>query len=188
MSAFTRLFHLPLLAKELLEQAARPRTYWMRVAYGALLYLVVVLPQVDFFKGAGNPRGMLGEGRQLFDALVGFQFAGIFLFLPALMSGRITQEKERESLALLLLTDLSSAQIVLQKYFAGLVPMLTFLLLGLPLGAVAYAFGGFPPRDLALAAAMLLLACLQVGALALWCSALSAWGGFHHTSGSAFLR
>ena len=48
MSTFTRLFHLPLLAKELLEQAARPRTYWMRVAYGALLYLVVVVPQVEF--------------------------------------------------------------------------------------------------------------------------------------------
>ena len=144
----------------------------MRVAYGGLLYCVVVLPQLEFFKSSGNPRGVLGEGRELFDALVGFQFAGIFLFLPALMSGRITMEKERESLALLLLTELSPAQIVLQKYFAGLVPMLTFLLLGLPLAAVAYAFGGFPPVDLALAAVLLLLACLQVGALALWCSAM----------------
>ena len=172
MSAFARLFHLPLLAKELLEQAARPRTYWMRVAYGGLLYLVVVLPQLEFFKSSGNPRGVLGQGRELFDALVGFQFAGIFFFLPALMSGRITMEKERASLALLLLTELSPAQIVLQKFFAGLVPMLTFLLLGLPLAAVAYAFGGFPPGDLALAAVTLLLCCLQVGAIALWCSAL----------------
>ena len=172
MNALTRLFHLPLLVKELLEQAARPRTYWTRVAYGALLYLVVVVPEANLFRNVRNVGNHLGEGRELFTTLVVYQFLGIFLFLPALMCGRITQEKERDSLVLLLLTNLSPAQIVLQKYFAGLVPMLTFLLLGLPLAAVAYAFGGFPPGELVLAAVLLLLACLQVGALALWCSAL----------------
>jgi ABC-type transport system involved in multi-copper enzyme maturation permease subunit len=173
MNAFTRLGHLPLLVKELIEQAARPRTYAARVAYGALLFLIVVLPQAHFFEASsGNIANVLGAGRDLFEALVAVQFVGILLFLPALMCGRITQEKERDSLVLLLLTELSPAQIVLQKYFAGLLPMLTFLLLGLPLAAVAYAFGGFPPRELLLAAVTLLLACLQLGALALWCSAL----------------
>jgi ABC-type transport system involved in multi-copper enzyme maturation permease subunit len=143
------------------------------VAYGALLFLVVVVPQAHLFRvSSGNIANVLGAGRDLFEMLVAVQFAGILLFLPALMCGRITQEKERDSLVLLLLTELSPAQIVLQKYFAGLVPMLTFLVLGLPLAAVAYAFGGFPPRELIMAAVTLLLACLQLGALALWCSSL----------------
>ena len=41
---------------------------------------------------------------------------------------------------LLLLTELRPWQIVLQKYAGGLVPMLTFLMLGMPLAAIAYAF------------------------------------------------
>lgn len=173
MTALARWFHLPLLGKELTEEAARRRTYWTRVAYGTLLFLIVGVGEGEFFKGTPNdPLRVLGKGGQLFETLIEMQFAGIFLFLPALMCGRITHEKERDSLVLLLLTELRPWQIVLQKYLAGLVPMITFLLLGLPVAAVAYAFGGFPPRDVALAALILLLASLQVGALAIWCSAL----------------
>jgi len=182
MSPLARLFHLPLFAKELTEAAARRRTYWMRVVYGSLLFIFLGMLHGNFFRSREtNPLSVLGEGRGLFETLIEFQFFGIALFLPALMCGRITEEKERDSLVLLLLTELTPRSIVRQKYFAGLVPMITFLLLGLPLGAVAYAFGGFPARDLALAAWMLLLACVQVGALAIWCSA------FFRTTVAAFL-
>lgn len=182
MTALARCFHLPLLGKELIEEAARRRTYWTRVVYGALLFLIIGVGEGQFFSGAPNdPLRVLGQGRQLFETLIEMQFAGIFLFLPALMCGRITHEKERDSLVLLLLTELRPWQIILQKYLAGLVPMITFLLLGLPVAAVAYAFGGFPPRDVGMAALILLLASLQVGALALWCST------FFRTTVGAFL-
>ena len=171
VNAFARLFHMPLLAKELTESAARPRTYWLRVVYGLLLFLIIGLGHGQFFRADSNPLSVLGEGRELFETLVYLQFVGIALFLPGLVAGRITQEKERDSLVLLLLTALTPRGIVLQKYLAGLVPMFSFLLLGLPLAAVAYAFGGFPAHDLALAALMLGLGCLQVGAIAIWCSA-----------------
>ena len=127
MTAFARWFHFPLLEKELTEEAARRRTYSMRVVYGVLLFLIVGVGESQFFNGAPeDPLRVLGEGDQLFRTLIETQFAGIFLFLPALMCGRITHEKERDSLALLLLTDLRPWQIVLQKYLAGLVPMITF--------------------------------------------------------------
>jgi ABC-type transport system involved in multi-copper enzyme maturation permease subunit len=88
-----------------------------------------------------------------------------------MMCGRITEEKERDSLVLLFLTDLRPWSILLQKYLGGLVPMLSFLLLAMPLAATAYAFGGFTVWTLLLYLYGLLLACLQVGALALLCSA-----------------
>ncbi len=176
-----RIFELPLLAKELIEQAARRRTYIMRVIYAGLLYVFLIGPQLNFFRGNSNPLNLLGHGRELWEALLALQLGGIALFLPALMAGRITQEKERDSLTLLLLTDLSPTQIIVQKYLAGLIPMLTFLLLGLPLAGVAYSFGGFGAREVWWGAMVIGFFCLQVGALALWCSAL-----FRNTVG-AFL-
>ncbi len=166
------LFSLPLLTKELTETAARRRTYVLRVLFAVLLYGLFALSVPNFFwAGTTATTGMLGAGRQLFELLLYLELGAIALFLPALMCGRITEEKERDSLVLLFLTELRPWQIVLQKYLGGLVPMFTFLLLGVPLGAVAYSLGGLELRELFMCVWVLALACLQLGALALACSA-----------------
>jgi ABC-type transport system involved in multi-copper enzyme maturation permease subunit len=172
MTSWRATFSLPLLGKELTEAAARRRTYELRVIYGVLLYGVFVFALPGFSRGgAQNSTALAGEGRRMLEMLVMLQFGAIALFLPALMCGRITGEKERDSLVLLFLTELGPWRIVLEKYLSGLVPMLTFLLLVLPLGAVAYAFGGFALPDLLTSAGLLTLFLLQIGALALACSA-----------------
>jgi ABC-type transport system involved in multi-copper enzyme maturation permease subunit len=87
-----------------------------------------------------------------------------------MLCGVVTQEKERDSLVLLLLTNLRPWQIVAQKYLGGLIPALSFLLLAMPLAAVAYSYGGMTTRELTLALLMVTLGVFQLGALALWCS------------------
>ena len=166
-------FSFPVLAKELVETAARPRTYALRVIYALGLYAIFALNVPDsVWKSGEHPysHSQFGAGGYMFDYLLGFQFLGVALFLPALMCGRITQEKERESLVLLFLTELRPWSIVLQKYCGGLVPMMTFLLLGLPLAGVAYAFGGIDTFRLGAGVIGLFLTCLQFGALAMLCS------------------
>ena len=172
MTALLRFFSLPLLAKELTEAAARRRTYVLRVVYGALLFAVfAALAPRWLWRGSYDPLSVMGAGREMFESILMLQFIGIALFLPAMMCGRIAEEKERDSLVLLFLTDLRPWSIVLQKYLGGLVPMLSFLLLAMPLAAIAYAFGGVTTDMLATGLYALLLTCLQIGALALMCSA-----------------
>ncbi len=166
---------LPLAAKELVEQAARRRTYVVRVLY-ALLFCACFL---FFFReqtayAGRDPYSVLGRGRQFFEVLVALQFAGIFIFLPAMMSGVLAYEKERGSLPLLLLTGLRPWEIVIEKYLGRLVPMFTFLLLSLPFLALAYSFGGVSTSYLCSGALLLVLACLQVGAFALMMSSFCA--------------
>jgi len=172
---------MPLLWKELAEGAARPRTYVLRVVYAMALYglFAFALPRLTDRRysggGASFPSSseLLGWGSWIFERLQSFQLWGIILFQPALMCGRITQEKERDSLVLLFLTELRPWEIVLQKYVGGLVPMLSFLFLSLPLAGVAYALGGLESVTIFDVALGLLLTVLQVGALALlfsaWC-------------------
>ena len=162
----------PLLGKELLEQSARKQMYVIRVAYALVLFGAFCVYYVRHL--AEGPVLALGRGLGPFNFLVAAQTAAIFLFLPPLMAGAIAQEKERETLGLLFLTDLTPWELILQKYVGRLIPMLTLLFLSLPLLAVAYSLGGVSAGMLYSSAMNLFLTCLWVGALALECSAHEA--------------
>ncbi|MBI3862043.1 MAG: hypothetical protein HY290_09120 [Planctomycetia bacterium] len=162
---------LPLLAKELAEQAARKRTYIVRVAYASLMFLAAYMMFYDTLRHVGSsPTAVLGRGRQMFDILVGLQFAGIYLFAPALTCGLITYEKERASLQLLFLTRLGPWTILFEKLLSRLVPIVGFQMLSLPLLAFAYSLGGISPQHLAGGVWMLLVSALQTASLGLACS------------------
>ena len=159
----------PLLGKELLEQAARKQMYVIRVVYALVLFGAFCIYYVRHL--AEGPVLALGRGFGPFQFLVRAQLATIYLFLPPMMAGAIAQEKERDTLGLLFLTDLTPWELILQKYIGRLIPMLTLLFLSLPLLAVAYSLGGVSTDMLFSSAISLFLTCLWVGALALECSA-----------------
>lgn len=164
---------LPLLGKELMEQSARRRTWIARTIYASILFIIFALLYAFYVERFTRDSGMgvLGMGRRIFEDMMGFLFAGIYVFLPAMVSGVITYEKERQSLPLLILTGMSPWRILLEKLLGRLIPMGTFLLVSLPLMATCYALGGVEPERYLEAVYLLLLTCLQAGFLALACSA-----------------
>jgi ABC-type transport system involved in multi-copper enzyme maturation permease subunit len=170
-------FGFPLLGKELTELAVRRRTYVVRVLYAVLLFTIFGFFMHEMTRRFGQNQGMqlnlmaMGLGRQIFEFVVYAQFVGIYLFLPVMMAGVITSEKERDSLSLLLLTDLRPREILLEKYLSRLIPMFSFLLLSMPLMAIAYSLGGIGTGYLWSGIWLLFWTCLQVGAIALMCSA-----------------
>jgi ABC-type transport system involved in multi-copper enzyme maturation permease subunit len=163
-------FGLPLLARELVEQAARRRTYIIRVTYAVLLFGIAWCLFYDLLRGT-SAMATLGRGRQMFDLLLTLQYFGVYLFMPALGATSIAVEKERSTFALLLLTRLSPSTIVFEKLLSRMVPMASFLLLGLPLLGFTYTLGGFQMSDFAFNATALIVALVQTASLALFCSA-----------------
>lgn len=181
MGALTYL-GLPLLTKELIEQAARPRTYIIRVVYAALLFLAGFAFYYSLANDYGfNALAMLGRGRQLFEMVLMVQFAGVYLFMPAMTCSVLTVEKERGSLGLLLLTRLGPLAILLEKLLGRMIPMFSFLLLSVPLLVIAYSLGGISQKFLWSGIWFLSITTLQVGTLALLCSA------FFRTTVGAFM-
>ena len=165
---------LPLFARELTEYAARRRTYTTRAVFGFVLYAVFLVTTnrvIEKAGGAGNSFAVLGTGRELFTQLVGYLCWSVLIFQPALMAGKLTYEKERESLSLLLLTGMSPSKILLEKFLAGLLPMASLLLLALPLGAITMSYGGVSLPLLLAGVAVVAAACLHFGAIAILCSA-----------------
>ena len=182
MTSFVARFSFPLLAKELVELSARRRTYLVRVIYAVALYGVTLW---TYWRWLGQFEAdsfeMLGQGQTLFNELLRWQFWGLYLFLPVVTSSAITSEKERDTLSLLLLTKLGSWTILLEKLLSRLVAMGSFLLLGLPLAAVAYSLGGVEIESILKATYVLCVTSLQVASFALLCS---TW---FRTTSSAFV-
>jgi len=171
---------LPLLGKELTELAARRRTYIVRALYAAALFVCFALfmnSEVDY----SNVMRNLGIGRDVFEFLVIVQLFGIYALLPAMMAGVISAEKERDSLTLLLVTDLGPWTILIQKLLGRLLAMMTFLLLALPLMTVAYGLGGMSADYVAAGVWVLLVTCLQVATFALM------WSTICRTTAKAFV-
>ncbi len=170
----------PLLFRELTEMSARRRTYVLRVLYAIALYgFTTFLFWSEMATWGGRSFAMLGRGRDLLEQIAWMQFLGIYLFLPAITSGVLTIEKERDTLSLLLLTRLGPWSILIGKLFSRLVPMATFVLLSLPLVAIAYSLGGVNEVQILSLAWTLSVTAIQVAALALACS---AW--FRTTAGA----
>ena len=164
-------FGLPLLTKELVEQAAQRRTYVIRVVYALLLFIAgFAFYRQIMGRFTATPLAVLGRGQELYASIVLMQFMGIYLFMPAMTSGVITSEKERNSLGLLFLTRLGPWAIVLEKFFGRVIPMLSFLLLSVPLLVIAYALGGITQQMLWSGIWFLCITVLQIGALGLFCS------------------
>lgn len=182
MSGLVSRFSLPLLLKELIEQSAKRRLFVTRVVFAVLLFLMsaaFMMPLIH--RQQMTPIGMLGIGKQLFQMLLMLQFAGIYLFLPALACGVITVEKERNTLALLFLTRLSPWTIVVEKFGSRMVPMLSLLLTSLPLLAFTSSLGGIRTFDLASGVWFLMLCVMQVASAAILASA------FFRSTVAAFL-
>ncbi|MDB5390133.1 MAG: hypothetical protein JWM11_5779 [Planctomycetaceae bacterium] len=165
---------LPLLMKELHEQSARRRTFLLRIVYAVLLMFTVGLVNANVLLEL-NQRGVsmtsnLGLGRSFLQSILWVQFVGIYLFFPAMVCGVLTVEKERNTLGLLLITKLSPWTIILEKFASRIVPMLTFLLISLPMMSFMYALGGLEPTTLFFGLWFLLLSVLQIAAVAVLAS------------------
>jgi ABC-type Na+ efflux pump permease subunit len=108
----------------------------------------------------------------LFRFLTYVQLTLLLFFAALSAAGTITQEKDRRTFVLLLLTDLRNYEIVLGKLFGSLLQILFFLLGTIPLLALTLLLGGIAPEQVAQAMVVLTSTALAAGSLgglvALW--------------------
>jgi ABC-type transport system involved in multi-copper enzyme maturation permease subunit len=184
---FKFLPELPLLKRELIEQANRRRTYVLRFL-GAIAILSLVLwnfsnmfSSARVIVGQGNPNPFQGSGGMAFKAIVPILFRFIQAVMPALICGSIAMEKERNTLGTLFVTRLSPMTIVLEKLGSRLIPMFSFLLLTFPVLAFVYSLGGVDTELLFGTMWLLFVESLLFASLGLVCSS------FFSTTVTAFI-
>lgn len=166
---------LPLLRRELTELANRRRTYIVRMVGAVAILLIVFTAYQSAIEnrsriGPGITQ-YLGVGGPIFDFMAPALFAVIQLLMPAFCCACITSEKESNTIGTLLLTRLSPATIIAEKFMSRLVPMLTLLLLTFPVLAYILTLGGVDTDVLIGTLWLLFCECLLFASLAILCSA-----------------
>ncbi len=93
----------------------------------------------------GSARGTARAGFWFFSAITITQLALVMLVAPAATAGCFCRGAARGNLVHALVTDLTSAEIVLGKLLARLVPVLGLMACGFPVMTVAAMLGGVDP-------------------------------------------
>lgn len=133
--------------KELRLGLRERRFVWMQVVYLALACGVTLYSLRDL-DNQNDFWSLREQSGQLVVVLILLQSAVLLLITPALSSGSISSERERNSLDLLLVGGASPAQIVAGKLLHGLLMAFLLLLGGLPMGVLSLVLGGGTFRGL----------------------------------------
>lgn len=111
-----------------------------------------------------NARELPAYGRSLWMILCWIELAVVVLISPALTANTFSGERESHTLDQLLLTRLSTVELVWEKYFAALAQVLLLLLAGLPVTATLSAlYGGIALWEVAATGLLLVVASLAAG-------------------------
>lgn len=164
----------PVFTRELAVAPRRTRTYIARAVYvGVLLILIstawLVLTGTQKVRDVGD---MARFGMILFQILAPLQLALAVFFSALFSASAVAQEKDRKTLVLLLLTNLSNSELVLGKLMASLLNVLMLLAAAWPPFMLLALFGGVSFAQIGRVFAVTLasvLACGSLGStLALW--------------------
>lgn len=164
----------PVFTREVAIAPRRSRIYVARTAYGiGLLVLMatawLVLTGTQVVRDVGD---LARFGTILLQILAPLQLALAVFFSAMLSASAVSQEKDRKTLILLLLTNLSNSELVLGKLLASLLHVLVLAAGALPLFMLATWFGGVSFDQVArvfVVTVVTVMACGSLGSvIALW--------------------
>jgi ABC-type transport system involved in multi-copper enzyme maturation permease subunit len=116
-------------------------------------------------------------GESYFYAMIGVELALVLFAAPAATAGAICLDRSRGTLAHVLVTQISDAEIVLGKLAARLAPIFALVACTWPVMAISSLLGGIDPLALTLAFAIILAVAILGCSLAL---VLSVWARSTH--------
>lgn len=160
-------FSNPLLVKELRERFRNKKTVWLLALYlfvmGAILLGFMYVSQM-------NRILYPGENREVFILIAVIQYMMICFIAPALSAGAISGERERQTLNILLTTQLSPRRIILSKLLTSLAFIFLLVIASLPLYSFVFLYGGISPTQLLTLIGFFAVNIVFFGSLGLFCS------------------
>ena len=111
-------------------------------------------------------------GQAIFGGLLGVLTVLTLLIAPALTSGVVSSEREKQTLELLVTTPVSTLGMLVGKLLGALAYVFLLLVASIPLMAIVFVFGGVEPGDVARAYLALLAIAVGSGSIGLFFSAL----------------
>jgi ABC-type transport system involved in multi-copper enzyme maturation permease subunit len=166
----------PLVGKELRVASRRPRSYGLRFAYVLILLVFIVavwIPAVSWPRSMAVSRAQMDLAAKTITVwILAFQFVAAQLVALVIMSAAISEEVYGRTLGVLMMTPLSSRQVVVSKLFSRLGQILLLVATSLPPLAIVRILGGIPWSYLIGSLGLTLATVVFVGSVSLFFSSL----------------
>jgi ABC-type transport system involved in multi-copper enzyme maturation permease subunit len=173
----------PVFFYDLVRSSRQGQIIGHRCLYAGLLAFVLFVAYSNRFPQYGIADLMQGKSlsvserarfaESFFSNFMLLQFAVILLLTPLYTAGAIADEKERRTIELLFVTDLSSHEIVLGKLASRLGKLFLLLLTGLPVVSLLELLGGVDPNRVMAGFVASGVLMLSVGSLSILASVTS---------------
>ena len=134
----------PIFQREVITTPRQLQHFLLRGGYVlALIVLMYTAGQATFFRQLVSTPGEIARfGALMFGLYSATQLVLVCFFAPLFAASRIAQEKDRQTLILLLMTDLRDRELVLGKLLASLLPVGVLVAISAPVFALVYQLGG----------------------------------------------
>lgn len=140
MKKWSKFWQNPVLITEYQWRMRIKATPW--IIFCHLFFMGMMIFLAFFMFTLDESIYSLKSGTTVFTVFSYLQLCMVALIVPAITSGLISSEREKQTLSLLLVTTLSSKEIILGKWFSSVSFMLLLYLSTLPLYLIIYNFGG----------------------------------------------
>lgn len=109
---------------------------------------------------------------ELYTFVTTMEFAMLLFIIPALTSGSISSERERQTLELMLTTKMTPAQIIIGKVAASFSTIALLIISSFPIIALVFIYGGVTMSNMATLMLCYITTALLTGSLGILCSTL----------------
>ena len=164
----------PLFSREALTVPRQFMHFLIRSGYvGAFFVLMYTAAQTTFgWQEVRNLGDIARFGQLVFQVFALVQLAMMVFFASLFAAGNVAQEKDRRTMLLLLMTDLSDSELVLGKLFSSLLLPCVLLVTSIPVFAFVQMMGGVSPNQIGCAIAISAATGLAAGS---WGSLVAFW-------------
>ncbi len=167
------LMNNPVLVKDIRTRMRGWRAFVLVTIHLLAIVLILGLSYMVFQSSMNTSSTLEARstfGKIMFGLVVGLDLVTISFTAPALTSGAIATERERQTYDLIKVTLLRPSALVIGKYLSGLTFILLLLFTSLPLFGPAFIIGGVLPEEIIIAMIILLVTAIAFCATGLFIS------------------
>lgn len=161
----------PIYRKELKLSTRSLKLPIFFTGYIIILTLIACFACAAFFNSYSYSDSQYAAVISIFVCLAVAEFAMIMLEIPAFTSDAIAGERERQTLDILLTTNLKPIQIIIGKLLSSLSSLFLLTVLSLPVLGVTFAIGGIHLKDLLQLFLFILISMFFIGSIGIFFSA-----------------
>ncbi len=162
----------PVFDREMKSGARNIRLPVILVLFNGLLFLVTLLNMYSAVEQVRASSSLqYSSFIEIYKLVSSMEFLLLIFIAPAVTAASISGERERQTLDLMLTTQMTASQVVTGKLFSALFVLLLLIFSGFPAIAMVFVYGGITWGDLVAVMMCYLTVALFAGSIGLYCSA-----------------